>query len=184
MHGAHAGALPSYYAFDDPRRFNLGTTSQVWNMIPGCFGTSDRIVADIMNFPCVVDDVIAHRGAVVPEINLRLGHRIAAINGGRALKSKVTNQQRKHLLKMGPVHPDAQALGRLLGRLPSSVTIPEEESEMLLTEKEIQEAQAEEAASMLEIEEIVIEDDCEDADAVVLDPDAVEDLIVAGRSFL
>ena len=111
--------------------------------MPGCFGTSDRIVADIMNFPCVLDVVIAHRGVVVPEINLRLGHRIAAINGGRALKSKATNQQRKHLLKMGPVHPDAQALGRLLGCLPSSVRISEEEeSEMLLTEEEIQEAQA------------------------------------------
>ena len=55
---------------------------------------------------------------------------------------------------------------------------------MLLTEEEIQEAQAEEAASMPEIEEIVIEDDCEDADALVLNPDAVEDLIVAGLSFL
>ena len=45
------------------------------------------------------------------------------------------------------------------------VIISEEESKMPLTEEEIQEAQAEEAASMLETEETVIEDDCEDADA-------------------
>ena len=65
MHGAHARrALPPCYAFDDPKRFNLGTPYQVWNMMPGCFGTLDRIVADIMNFPCVLDVVIAHRGVV------------------------------------------------------------------------------------------------------------------------
>ena len=91
-----------------------------------------------MTFPRVLDVVIAHRGVIVPEINLRLGHRIAAINRGRALKSKVTNRQRKHLLKMGPVHPDAQpALDRLLGRLPSSGVISDE-SEVPLTEEEIQ----------------------------------------------
>ena len=55
---------------------------------------------------------------------------------------------------------------------------------MPLTEEEIQEAEAEETASMLEIEDIVIEDDGEDVDGPELDLDAVDDLIVAAQSFL
>jgi len=49
-----------------------------------------------------------------------------------------------------------------------------------LIEEEIQEAEAEEAASMLEIEDIIIEDNSEDADVPELDRIAVEDLISAG----
>ena len=190
-------ALTSSYAFNDPRRFNFGTPSQVWDTMKRCWQlepTSERIIADIMDFPRVLNIVIDHRGAVVPEINLRHGHRLAAINGGRVLKRKVTNRQRKHLLKMGPVHPDAQpALDRLLGRMPqsesplaaaaASVTTPEPD-EVMLTQEEIQEAEAEESAMMLQIENIVIEDDCEDSDEPELDVDEVEALINSGESFL
>ena len=62
-----------------------------------------------------MDIVIAHRGAVVPEINLRHGRRLQAINGGRVLKRKVTSRQRKHLLCAEAIHPDAErALQTLL----------------------------------------------------------------------
>ena len=54
--------------------------------------------------------MIEHKGAVVvPEINLGHGHCGQAINGGRILKRKITNRQRKHLLAMGPVHEDEWA---------------------------------------------------------------------------
>ena len=49
-------------------------------------------------------------------------------NGGRVLKRKVTQRQRKHLLQMGPIHPDAEdALKILLGQAPIEA---EEEGEM------------------------------------------------------
>ena len=84
---------------------------------------------------------------------------------------------------MSLVHKDVQpALDRPVARLPSSMI--SEESDVSLTEEEIQEAEAEGATSMLEIEDIVIEYDSDDADEPDLDMDAVGDIIVAGQSFL
>ena len=76
--------------------------------------------------------IIEFKGCMVPECRLRHGHRQKAHNGGRVLKRKVTNRQRKHLLTMGPVHPDAQdALQILLGVQPPDQLAPGESEEAL-----------------------------------------------------
>ena len=84
-----------------------------WQLEPA----SARIIQHIDDLPRVLEIVIQHRGAVAHEECLRHGHRLSAINGGRVLKRKVISRQRKALLQMGPVNPDAQpALDLLLGR--------------------------------------------------------------------
>jgi hypothetical protein len=85
-----------------------------WTLEP----TSDRIMADIDDLENVLQAIIDAKGCVVPECRLRHGHRQQAHNGGRVLKRKgVTQRQRIGLMKMGPIHPDAEdALKILLGQ--------------------------------------------------------------------
>ena len=95
-----------------------------WTLEP----TSARIIADIEDFGNVLDLIIESKGCVVPECRLRHGHRQLSHNGGRVLKRKVTQRQRKHLMQMGSIHPDAEdALKILLGR---ALLEPEIEGEM------------------------------------------------------
>ena len=66
----------------------------------------------------------------MPECRLRHGHRQQAHNGGRVLKRKVTQRQRKHLMQLGPVHPDAEeALQILLGQGPPEREMGPEEAQ-------------------------------------------------------
>jgi hypothetical protein len=89
---------------------------------------------------------------VVPEINLRHGHRAQAINGGRVLKHKITSRQCKHLLTMDRVHPDAQEAINNLLRFGLTAT------ETLLDANEIEQAVAEEDAALNIIQDIHIDD--------------------------
>jgi hypothetical protein len=99
-----------------------------WTLEP----TSERIIVDIVDFLRELQIVIDHKGAVVPEINLRHGHRLQATNNGRVLKRKVSTRPRKHLLKLGPIHLDAQdALAALL-RTGRTSTLHLKTLEMLL----------------------------------------------------
>jgi hypothetical protein len=115
---ARMRALTSVYALDDKRRFNFGIPTQVWNTMLRCWTmepNSDRIIQDIEDFGNVLDKIIEAEGCVIPECRLRHGHRLLSHNNGRVLKHKVNNRQRKHLLKMGSIHPDAKdALAMLL----------------------------------------------------------------------
>jgi hypothetical protein len=116
-------ALTSVYDIKDPRRFNFGTPAQVWRTMERCWTlepTSERIIADIEDFGNVLELIVEFKGCVVPECRLRHGHRQQAHNGGRVLKRKVSNRQRKHLLRMGPVHFDVlEALEILLRNGPA-----------------------------------------------------------------
>ena len=118
-------ALTSVYDWNDKRRFKFGTPTEVWDTMVRCWTlepTSARIIADIEDFSNVLDIIILLNGCVVPECRLRHGHRQKAHNGGRVLARKVTQRQRKQLMTMGPVHPDAdEAMKILLG-----MVIPEE----------------------------------------------------------
>ena len=165
------------YALDDPRRFNFGTPSQVWETMRRCWElepTSERIIKDIEDLPRVLDIVIEHRGAVVLEECLRHGHRLAAINGARVLKRKVTNRQRKHLLQMGPAHRDARsALELLLGHQTTA--------EAPLNDQEILEAVLEEAGAILEIENVILEEhDDDEENPAELNLENIDYLISSG----
>ena len=110
-------ALTSGYDNSDKRKFKFGTPPEVWSTMLWCWDhepTSARILADIEDFGNVLLMIVAFEGCVVPECRLRHGHRQQAHNGGRVLKRKVTSRQRKHLLRMGPVHDDAADALRLL----------------------------------------------------------------------
>ena len=89
---------------------------EVWDTMLRCRSlepTSSHITADIEVFGNV-QLMIVFKGCVVPECWLRYGHRLQAHNCGQVLKWKVTNRQRKHLLMMGPMHPDAQGTLNIL----------------------------------------------------------------------
>ena len=111
-------ALTSSYEMSNPKRFSFGTPTQVWDSMVRCWTMepkSDRIIQDIEDFGNVLELIIHHKGSVVPECRLRHGHRQLSHNGGRVLKRKITNRQRKYLLTMGSIHPDAEdALEKLL----------------------------------------------------------------------
>ena len=76
----------------------------------------------------MLEMIIEFKGCVAPECRLRHGHRLKAHNRGRVLKNKVINRQRKHLLKMGPIHYDAQeALLILLNEGPAEEELAKDE---------------------------------------------------------
>ena len=108
---------------------------------------------------------------------------IYTINGAQVRKRKPANLELKHLLTMDHENSDVQpARDRLIICMPffsvSSV------SEELLIEKEIQGSEEKVVVSMLRIQDIVIEDNCEVIGKLQLHLDAVEDLIVVVQSFL
>ena len=68
---------------DDKRRFNLGIPKEAWRTMTRCWEiepTSERIIADIMDFPNVLKIFIDHEGAVVTEMNFRHGQQAQAMN--------------------------------------------------------------------------------------------------------
>jgi hypothetical protein len=76
-------ALTSSYPIGDLCRFNFGTPPQASSTMKRCWeieSTSVRIISDNFDLHRVLDIVIYKRGAVLPEINLRHGHRAQAIN--------------------------------------------------------------------------------------------------------
>ena len=137
--------------------------------------TQSNIIYDALsNNLTVTDTANVVNLTVVHEECVRHGHRLAAINGGRVLKRKVTNRQRKHLLQMGPVHRHAQsALELLLGHQTTA--------EAPLNDEEIQEAVLEEAGAILEIEDVILEEhDDDEENAAELNLDNIDYLISSG----
>ena len=119
-----------------------------WTLEP----TSARMIADIEDFGNVLDLIIEFKGCTVPECRLQHGHRHQAHNGGRVLKRKVAKRQRKHLLTIGPVHPDAQ------GALNISLSIDEV---VKLAFTEIEEALIIEEMNLNQIPDVFMEEEDE-----------------------
>jgi hypothetical protein len=93
---------------EDPKRSKWGmgtpTTLQysilkTWEHSP----SSQRIIEDVMNFPMVLDKIIAAEGCVVPDEILRTGRR--ALTGG----SKGRNRTKKATIRAAEHHPDLDA---------------------------------------------------------------------------
>jgi hypothetical protein len=119
----HHRVLTSDYDIDDPRRFNFGTPSEAWHTMERCWTlepTSDRIIQDIGGLWEVLDKVIEHEGCVIPECRLRSGVRQMKHNGGRVLKHKVPDRQRKGF-KGQVVHVDAHEAIQMLLKGPQVV---------------------------------------------------------------
>lgn len=99
-------SFTSIYPEDDPRRFHLGTPSQLlasiertWRVTP----TSERIVEDIELLPEVLNKIIEERGCVVQDEEfrgLRSGRRA---EGSGQLAPKVRKHQR--LMEMSSTVP-------------------------------------------------------------------------------
>jgi hypothetical protein len=114
-----AVALSSIYSRDDPRRFKLGTPTEVasalrraWQMEP----TSQRIVEDILAFRRVLLKIVDVHGCVVPDEFLRSGRRYMKVKGEGDCKNKPKKNQRKDTLSLPPIHPDCvEAFHRLSG---------------------------------------------------------------------
>ncbi len=99
------------YSADDPRRFHLGTPSQLlssiqrtWRVTP----TSERIVEDIELLPEVLNKIIESRGCVVQDEEfrgLRSGRRA---EGSGQLAPKVRRHQR--VLQMSSTVPHIEEI--------------------------------------------------------------------------
>jgi hypothetical protein len=157
-------ALTSQYAPDDSRKFSFGTPEQVFSTMERCWTlepTSKRIQEDLNDLERVLDIIIAHQGAVVPEMNIRHGVRLQNINGGRVLEHKVTTRQRKHLLTMGPKHADAEDALQALLTVHEALNPTEVAA---LTADDIAHAVDMETLALGAIEEVVVSEDDNDDD--------------------
>jgi hypothetical protein len=133
-------ALTSAYHKDDPRKFKFGTPNEVWHTMERCWTmepNSARIMADIKELQVVCQQIVEAKGCVLSEISLRHGRRLMAHNGGRVLVHKVRERQRKALLTLGSIHPDAEeALQMLLDGPSWEKLAPADLKEALAIEQE------------------------------------------------
>ena len=103
-------ALTSEYPDNDPRKFKLGTPTDVWNTMVRCWQTeptSDRVIADIEDWPRVLQVIVDAEGCVVHGEAVRSGHRYQRLDGKGLMKSKLKSHGRVALFHGRPVHPDA-----------------------------------------------------------------------------
>ena len=110
-------ALTSEYSDNDPRKFKLGTPTDVWDTMMRCWQTeptSDRVIADIEDWPRVLQVFVDAEGCVVHGEAVRSGHRYQRLDGKGAIKSKLENRGRGSTLHGRPVHPDAMEAFRSL----------------------------------------------------------------------
>ena len=110
-------ALTSEYSNNDPRKFKLGTPTDVWDTMMRCWQTeptSDRVIADIEDWPRVLQVIVDAQTCVVHGEAVRSGHRYQRLDGKGAMKSKLENRGRVSTLHVRPVHPDAMEAFRSL----------------------------------------------------------------------
>jgi hypothetical protein len=112
-------SLSSSYAFEDPRRFGMGTPPAVWRTMTRCWEmepTSDRLVEDISAFERVLGVVVEHHGCVVADEFLRTERRARRSDGKADCKNKPRTSQRKDTLVSRPCHPDCvEARNKIMG---------------------------------------------------------------------
>ena len=102
--------MTSEHSDDDPRKFILGTPTDVWDTMMRCWqteSTSDRVIADIEDWPRVLQVIVEAEGCVVHGEAVRSGHRYQGLDGKGVMKSKLQNRGRVDKLHGRPVHPDA-----------------------------------------------------------------------------
>jgi len=103
-------ALTSGYADNDPRKFKLGTPNEVWNTMVRCWQidpSPDRVIADIEDWPRVLQVIVDAKGCVVHGEAVRSGHRYQRKDGAGLMKSKLKSHGRVATFHGRPVHPDA-----------------------------------------------------------------------------
>ena len=106
-------SLSSIYSIDDPRRFNMGTPSEVWSTMSRCWDiepTSDRIIQDIQYFEAVLDKIIASKGCIVSDENLRHGRRCDGWKSkyGKDIQKPRNRQKKDTLGQQLLLHADCQ----------------------------------------------------------------------------
>lgn len=106
-----AVGLTTRYEIGDPRRFNMGTPSEMWRTMERVWEiepTSERIVEDILAYPMVLERIIAAKGCVVKDEFLRTGRRARRADDKGDCKHKPRAKQRKVTLRFPPIHPDCK----------------------------------------------------------------------------
>ena len=81
------------------------TLTRCWEIAP----SSTRIVEDILGQELVLRNIVAAKGCVVADCNLRNGRRYVSADGRKVLNSKPKKRQRKATLQEAEAecHPDA-----------------------------------------------------------------------------
>ena len=105
-------ALTSGYRDDNIRKFKLNTPTEVWWTMTRCWKmepTSQRIIADIEDWPRVLGVIIASKGCVVHGEAVRSSHRYQRLDGKGPMASQMKSHDRIALFSGWPVHSDAQA---------------------------------------------------------------------------
>jgi hypothetical protein len=133
-------SLSSYYPVDDPRRFKMGTPSQVFHTMERCWEmepTSERIVEDISDLPRVLNKIIESEGRVVSNECMRNG-RHAREGEGSTAANKPRNRQKKDTIRAPPCHPDCRdALDRIAGLNVPVEAVVEAAEQLLMVEVEL-----------------------------------------------
>ena len=97
-------------ARNNPKRFSFGTVAEVESTMKRVFTvapTSAQIVADILRLKTVLDMIIKERGAIVPELNFRRGHRALRHDKKGLLKTPLKRRSRVSTYSSPAMHPDA-----------------------------------------------------------------------------
>jgi hypothetical protein len=95
---------------DNPRKFQMGTPTEVMRCMKRCWEmepTPERVIQDIEGWEYALDKLIAANGTVVHGLALRHGHRAIRADGKGLCTARVTARQRKDSFRGRPVHPDA-----------------------------------------------------------------------------
>ena len=93
------------FPIGDPRRFNFGTVSEVESTMERVFTvppSAHQILTDIMRLPRVVEQIIAHDGAIVQVFNFRSGHRAERHDMKSALQNPLKKSHRKATYELPP----------------------------------------------------------------------------------
>ena len=77
--------------------------TKCWTLEP----TSERIVNDISSLDVTLQKIVAAKGCLVPDEDLRSGRRQAKLNGAEQCKGKTHKSQRIATLKERLTHPSA-----------------------------------------------------------------------------
>jgi hypothetical protein len=98
-------------AITDPHRFSFGTVPQVESTLKRVFTvapTNQQIETDIFRLPTILNRIIEVKGAIVPEMSFRSGHRLLRHDKKGILKTALKRSSRVATYQLPDMHLDAQ----------------------------------------------------------------------------
>jgi hypothetical protein len=105
-------SLTQHLPRNDLTRFGFGTVTEAESTMMRVFTvapSNEQIVTDILRLETVLDMIIKERGAIVPELNFRRGHRAFRHDKKGVMKNALKKSSRVSTYSLPAMHPDATA---------------------------------------------------------------------------